>query len=102
MKEVTTEELNNLKSQGLKILVDVYGDWCGPCKQLTPRLEQLSGSHPQITFVKMNVDNNMELANGLQIKGVPTVLVYNGQNLIDRQSGLHTNNVYEDMISKLR
>lgn len=102
MKEVTTEELESLKNEGLKILVDVYADWCGPCKQLTPRLEQLSGSHPQITFVKMNVDNNMELAKGLQIKGVPTVFVYNGQNLIDRQSGLHTNNVYEDMISKLR
>jgi thioredoxin len=102
MKEVTTEELNNLKNQGTKILVDVYADWCGPCKQLTPRLEQLSTSHPQIVFVKMNVDNNMEFANELQIKGVPTVLVYNGKNLIDRKPGLHTNNIYEDMISKLR
>lgn len=102
MKEITIEELNNLKSQGLKILVDVYADWCGPCKQLTPRLEALSSSYTDVQFVKMNVDKNMAFANELQIKGVPTVLVYNGQNLIDRIAGLHTNNVYDDMISKLR
>lgn len=99
MIEINELELNQLQSSGKKILVDFYATWCGPCKMLMPRLELMSKKYPDVKFVKMDVDKNTDYAVKLGIRGVPTIMIFDGHNLIDRSSGLNSDNYYENFFN---
>ena len=57
------------------VLVDFWATWCGPCRMLAPFLEELSGQHPELKIVKVDVDENRELALRYGIESIPTLLV---------------------------
>lgn len=99
MIEVNQLELEQLQSTGKKILVDFYATWCGPCKMLMPRLEIMSQNYPDVTFVKMDVDKNTDFAVKMGIRGVPTIMIYNGTELIDRSSGIMGDNHYSKFLN---
>jgi thioredoxin 1 len=62
------------------VLVDFYAEWCGPCKRLTPLLEEFAQEHPDVRVVKVNVDDNPELTQRYGVNAMPTLLVIrNGQ-----------------------
>ena len=87
MENVTSEKVKQLQSEGKKILVDYWAEWCGPCKALIPRLELIEPQYPNVEFVKVNVDENMDSALDLGIRSVPTVIIYDGEKLISRTQG---------------
>ena len=63
MKIIESEkEYDALLSENKAVFVDFYADWCGPCKMVSPIVEKLSGLNTEVTFVKVNVDDNPELA----------------------------------------
>lgn len=73
---------------GGAVIVDAYADWCGPCKTLTPKLERLVlAQKGAVRLAKLNVDNNPELAQSLQIKSLPTVLLVHKGKLVDSFTG---------------
>ncbi|MBE5793711.1 MAG: thioredoxin [Clostridiales bacterium] len=62
------------------VLVDFYADWCGPCKMLTPVIEEIAAEHPEVKVVKLNVDNAPEIASRYGVMSIPTLIVFkNGQ-----------------------
>lgn len=101
MENVTGERVKQLQSEGKKLLVDYWAKWCGPCKMLIPRLELIEKEYPDIIFVKVDVDENMDYAMDLGIRSVPTVMVYNGEKIIDRSSGASDNTYYKSVLDKL-
>ncbi len=71
------------------VLVDFYADWCGPCKTLSPILENVSKQvGNQIRIVKIDVDKNPGIANKLNVRGVPTLVLYKSGDQVWRQSGV--------------
>ena len=70
------------------VLVDFYASWCGPCKKLTPILEQVAQENPQARVVKVNVDENLKLAERYNIKSLPSVLVFKGGRVVAKQQGV--------------
>ncbi|MDE4967880.1 thioredoxin, partial [Francisella tularensis] len=58
------------------VLVDFYADWCGPCKTLAPILDQLSKEYTKAVIVKVNVDENQNLAARVAIRSIPTLIVF--------------------------
>ena len=62
------------------VLVDFYADWCGPCKMLTPVIDEIAAEHPEVKVVKLNVDNAPEIASRYGVMSIPTLIVFkNGQ-----------------------
>lgn len=101
MKNVSASEVEQLKLEGKKILVDFWANWCGPCKLLIPRLEQLELKYPNIVFVKVDVDQNMDVAMDLGIRSVPTVMIYNGNELVNRSMGANQDSFYSKILDSL-
>lgn len=101
MREITISELKGLQSQGKKLLVDIKAKWCMPCKQLIPRLENMQKDYGDIEFVTIDVDDNQEGCIELGIRSVPTVMLFKGEELINRSQGAQSESFYKDILNKL-
>jgi thioredoxin len=77
-------------------LVDFFADWCTPCKQLSPLLEELSVSNadPEVKYLKMNVELNRDMAEILGIQGIPTVVVFKDGRIVDQRVGVQAKQDY--------
>ncbi len=64
-----------LDKKGL-VLVDFYADWCGPCRMTGPIIEELANELKDIFFVKVNVDENSQLASNYQVFSIPTFIIF--------------------------
>lgn len=58
------------------VLVDFYADWCGPCKMVGPVLEELDAENDQLTVVKVNVDNELDLASKYGVQSIPNMIFF--------------------------
>lgn len=70
------------------VLVDFYAEWCGPCQRLGPVLEEFAAEHPEVRVVKVNVDENRDLAERYQVTSMPTLLAIRGGQVASRFTGL--------------
>ena len=70
------------------VVVDFYADWCGPCKQMAPAVDQLAAKYQgSLLVAKLNTDRSPATATGHQIQGIPTVIVFDRGRIVARQSG---------------
>jgi thioredoxin 1 len=71
------------------VLIDFSATWCGPCKTLAPILKQVKDNlGERITIIKIDVDKNQQLASKYQVRGVPTMILYQNGKQLWRQSGV--------------
>lgn len=80
-----------------KVIVDFYADWCGPCKMLSPVLDKIS-EEENIDIVKINVDNDPELAKEYGIMSIPTIIVFENGEEKNKNIGLCSKQDIKDMI----
>ena len=78
--DITAETFEETIEKNDIVIVDFWAEWCGPCKILGPRFEELSNEIKDVKFFKLNVDNNQQTAAKFQIRSIPTLLLFkNGQ-----------------------
>lgn len=88
MKEISQKDFDEIvvNNEGVT-LVDFWAKWCGPCKMLAPVLEVVEKDLEQVKFVKVDVDENEELADKYQISTIPTLLIFKDGKVIDTLVG---------------
>ena len=89
IKHVTDDSFDSdvLKSDK-PVLVDYWAEWCGPCKQIAPILDEMSKSYEgRVQIVKMNVDENSAIPAKFGIRGIPTLMLFNGGELAATKVG---------------
>ncbi len=80
------------------VLVDFWAEWCGPCRMLSPVVEQLAEEHPEITVGKVNIDECTELAEQFGIMSVPTLLVFKAGELVTKSVGFQPKKALESLL----
>ena len=93
------EDFNEIIKDNL-VIVDFYANWCGPCKMLSPLLEEINSEDENIKIVKVNVDNSQFLANYFDIKSIPTLVLLKDGQFIHRLTGFRPKSVIKKLISQ--
>ena len=86
-------DINSFDSEVIKsdkvAVVDFFADWCGPCRKLSPILEEIEQDlSDNVKFTKINTDDNIEAAKEYQVSGLPTLLVFKNGEVVERMVGL--------------
>lgn len=88
MKVATNTNFNELLQDEKLVIVDFWATWCGPCRMLSPILDQVEEEMPdQITVVKVNVDDADEIAAQYRIMSIPTLLFVKNGEIVDKTVG---------------
>lgn len=86
-----------LKSE-IPVLVDFYADWCGPCQMVSPIVDEISGERTDVKVCKVNVDEQVELAQAFGVSSIPTLAVISGGKLVNHAVGAQPKSAILDML----
>ena len=87
VKQIDSKEFKEAIKEG-KVVVDLFATWCGPCKMLSPILDEISEEITTTKFFKVDVDDNEDIAREYNVMSIPTILVFENGNLINTIVGL--------------
>ncbi len=83
------------------VLVDFWAPWCQPCKYQQPMLESLSEEIKNISFLKLNIDDNRYLSQQLSVRNIPTLILYHNNKEIKRYIGLQSKSQLSESLTKI-
>lgn len=102
MIQINSERLNELLSTKKVVFVDFKAEWCRPCHFLSTQLEDVVDKyHDKVTFVKVDVEDETELATKYEVRSIPTVLIFKDGEIAFRSVGIRSNNEFEDVLKKI-
>lgn len=85
---LTDANFDEIINSGKPVLVDFWAEWCGPCKMIGPVVEELAGDYDgKAVVAKLNVDENPQTTAKFGVRSIPTLLVFKGGQIVDKQVG---------------
>ena len=99
--ELTTATFENETAAGVTV-VDFWASWCGPCRMLSPIVEELAGEMTDVRFAKVNVDEEPGLANAFRVDAIPTLVFMKDGQAVGQTVGLQGKEELRGVIEKVR
>ena len=83
---------------GQTVLVDFYADWCGPCKMMAPVVEELAGEEPGVKVCKINIDEEMAIAQRYGVMSIPTFIAFKNGEVAGKQVGAMPKSKLQELV----
>lgn len=99
VKEISSQDFENIIKDN-KVVIYCYAPWCGPCRMLSPLIDELASENSNINFYKLNVDNNNDIATKFGIMSIPTILIFENNNLKNKIIGFRSKDELLEIINK--
>ena len=84
---VTKSNFEEVKKSEKTVLLDFYADWCGPCRMVSPLVDEIAKENPQYLVGKVNVDSEMELAAQFGVESIPMLVVMKNGEIVNKSGG---------------
>ena len=85
--EINKNNFEEIKNNNKAILIDFYADWCGPCRMLSPIIDEIAKERDDIVVGKINVDNEPELAEKFGVFSIPTLVIIKNGEIAHQSAG---------------
>lgn len=95
---VTKDNFESVKASEKTVLLDFYADWCGPCRMVSPLVDEIAEEHPEYLVGKINVDEQGELAAAFGVTSIPTLVVMKDGETVSQSTGARPKNQILDML----
>ena len=89
---------NEIMNSEKTVLLDFWAGWCGPCKMISPIIDEIAKEHPEIKVAKINVDEQPEIANSFDIMNIPSLFVLKNGEITNRSAGVKSKAQIEEML----
>ena len=100
--EATKENFSQVIENNDFVLVDFWAPWCGPCRSFAPIFEAASEANQDVTFVKVNTEDQQELAGAFQIRSIPTLMAFRERIIVFSQPGMLPESALNELISGVK
>lgn len=101
VKKISEKDFNKvISNKEKKVIVDCYAEWCGPCRMLSPIIDELKEEIDSCEFYKLNVDEAENISREYGIMSIPTILIFKDGKEINKSIGLKTKEELKELIEK--
>ncbi len=100
--EISGQNFKDVVERDGIVLIDWWAPWCGPCRTFGPTYEKVAQKHPDITFGKVNTEDQPDLAGAFEIRSIPTLMILRDKVLLFSQPGALPEAALEDLIRQVR
>lgn len=96
---VNTNNFNEVLKNNI-VVVDFFANWCGPCKMLSPIIEEVSNEMNDVVFAKVNIDESSDIAGKFGIMSIPTIIIFKNGNAVSKNVGFLSKSELREFIEQ--